>query len=556
MHIYIDDKSNPMKEFQLPADFMPELSRTNPFLTDEGSQSVPLTLPASNHNMALLGFSYRTTPTNRPAQKLKVILSDQNVWMRGTLFIEKSNKKEGIDCTLYINEGEINEKIKDHKLKDLKWPKYEGIGDNLIAKTRYWMRSFTSIMGEKENSNPDYYIFSVTTDYVFVTDSSRQFNDTLILNETIIPSGPIEYVAMKERKYKDGYGESATEYTVPMGYGVTPFLRISYMLRHIFSFFGYTLQSNIFDTDISLSRLCLINNTADAIVAGNLDYSQLMPENLSVEDFLSTIRKKYAIEFVESNGFVSVITWNQVLEDKPDQDLSAYIREDPSWTNEDKKSLQIEYQPTGEMDEYYITYKTLKHNAVPKTKSEDIKTNDKTPFHELSYISYYKLNFTAPYIGGITHKNSDLVVSGNIEDEDNEELEIIFCFSIPGEQRLKFDDTYRYYAGTIWSYDNQDEIWGTLSLVINEITEDVNPTIKAKDNIYNKMYKKRDEMLQYANQLIVYKALLPSNIVANINITKSKIINGQKVLIERIDYVFGQTELMQITTHTLHQFKE
>ena len=564
MRIYLDNGSNPMPEFQLPDDFTAEISRTNPFLTDVGSQSVPMTLPASEHNMKLIGWQYHLTAKKRPMRKTAAILSDNGVWMRGSLYIDQANYKEGISCTFYTNEGKLYENIKNFILKDLDWPKYTGEGDGLTAKTYYWMNHFLSVMEDQSSALPDYYIFSVTTDYTFVLHTEKDFGETLIINQfQSIADGSLDFEAKKERTYKDGYGEGATAYTVPQGYGVTPFLRLGYILRHIFEYFGYTLHTNIFDTDVSFKRLCLLNNTADAIVAGTLDYSQLLPEAMTVEDFINVIRKKFAIEFVEKNGIVLVRSWNQAIEDAPDVDLSTFIRNDASWIAEDKKAIVIECQGTRDMSEYTLTKTVLKHEKAEKeSEEENVSSDDKTPFEDISLLYYYPyleetIYIVAPYIGSISHKNSELVLTNHssAEEEDNETLDLMFCFSVPDKQKTAIGGA-RYYGGTIWSYDNDKKIWGILSLVAHEVEGDVNPITKATDNLYTILYEERDKMLLQANQQIVCDARMPAVNIVNMDVSIPKIISGQKVLIERIVYVLGRPDLCQITARTLHLFPD
>lgn len=561
MHIYIDDNSNPLKEFQLPANFTPELSRTNPFLTDEGSQSIPLTLPASEHNLRLVGFLYRGVPNRRPEKKYSVVLSEGSTWLRGRMIIEQANKKEGIKCTIYANEGDFYEKIKDYQLTNLNWPKYTGEGADVTSKARYWMNNFLNIMGNDSDPNTDYYVFSATTDYVFITHNDYEGDEMLIINQYEQPNQTILFAARVERKYKDGRGEDATEYTVPVGYGVTPFLRLGYILRHLFEFFGYKLESNIFDEETSLKRVCILNNVADAIVSGILDYSQLVPQDLSVEDFIENVRKKFSVEFIETNGTFSVKTWNQILSISADLDLSRYIHNDKTWIIQDKKSIQIEYNSSYTLDAESQKV-PLKHEAVKGTEIENLSTDDQIPFDQISLLYYYPHlkdahYLKAPYLGQITHKNSELILSnsGEKQEEDTDSIDLMYCFSISGIQRVQ-GLGMKYYAGTIWSYDNEDKTWGTLSLVANEVVGDVNPTTKGSDNIYNKFYVSRDKMLQQANQQIIYEAVIPAHIINSMDISTPKIIDGQKVLIERIDYVIGRPDLCQITARTLHLMED
>ena len=268
--------------------------------------------------MKLIGWQHRGVSTKRPMRKTPAILSDKSIWNKGTLFINTADSKNGIDCTFYYNEGRLYEKIKDHKMKDVNWPVMQGAGEDAETKARYWMDHFIDIMGNKNNLNPDYYIFSVVTDYDFIIYKEESLNFTtnmqkLILNQTASYEESISFSAWNKRTYYSGFDKEATKFTVPVGYGVTPFLRVGFVLRHLLAYFGYTLVSNVFDMDTSLKRLCLLNNTADAIVSGVLDYSQLLPNDLTVEDFLELMRKKFAIEFLEHGNEIEIVSWNKIF---------------------------------------------------------------------------------------------------------------------------------------------------------------------------------------------------------------------------------------------------
>lgn len=63
-------------------------------------------------------------------------------------------------------------------------------------------------------------------------------------------------------------------------------------------------------------------------------------------------------------------------------------------------------------------------------------------------------------------------------------------------------------------------------------------------------------MLQKANQQIVCRANIPAHIINSMDISRPKILDGQKVMIERIDYTLGKSELCQITARTLHLMNE
>lgn len=569
MHIYIDDNSNPLKEFQLPEDFFPELSRTNPFLSDEGSQSIPLTLPPSEHNLSLVDFSYRGTSTKRPKQKLAAIFSDGISWLKGTLFIESISSKSGIQTTFYTNEGRLYEKIKNYKLEDLDWPELEGVGADITAKARYWMNKFARIQMGQESQPEEYYVFVLETTFIFNVVTNATLNTELVFNETKFKDNTLSFWAMDEQKYTTETGEGQTVYTAPVGYGVTPFLRVGYILRHLFSYFGYSLESNMFDTNISLKRLVLLNNTADAIVNGTIRFKQLFPDKLTVEDFINSVRNKFGIEFIESGTTIKVKQWDNVLSELPDMDLTSMIREDTPFKIEDQQSLSLSLNiESKDLDFYYSWYKpTLTKEPLPGYKEVEIDASDKSSLPGIIYSPYlhrdheFTVYLQALNIGGIRHKNTELVLSsGETEEEKDVECPIMYCFSYPSMQvwtNAIYPIVYKYFSGGLFSKDYNNNKWGTLSLVVNDYPQDWPiPDMRIKDNIYDVLYKKRDLMLQHANQPLIFNAVIPVYLIWKMDITRAKIIKGQKVKIERIDYVMGKPDLCKISVRTLHQYPE
>lgn len=565
MHIYIDDNSDPMREFHLPADFHPELSRTNPFLTGEGSQSIPLTLSASEHNMRLLGFNHRFTATQRPEKKMAVIFSEGTVWLRGTLLVDKTNKREGISCTFYTDEGQFYEKMKDYKLADLDWPEVMGNGPDVQSRVKWWLNHLQDVM-TYGYSSLNYFVFAVTTSSVFNVSNQSGMDFNLLLNET---NGESAYLLANEsRIYYTSSGEDATPYTVPLGYGVTPFLKVSFVLRHIMIYFGYVLDTNIFDVDVSLKRLVILNNTADAIVNGTLSYKQLLPDNLDVEDFINFVRAKFGVEFVKNGNHIKIVTWEEVLHKAPDLDLSPYIVDAPSFTLEDKKAVSLKYTLTN--DDVYKTFMLqsdaeLTHDSPSGYVEEKIDAKDKTPTFAISKSGYIdkKYQFSVSpkflHINGVKNLNSELQLSGSAEKPDNEKEEIgVICAFAMSRSQVE-DSTYRYYTGTLFSFDTLYQTWGTYSLMANEsVWGDIlgYDALTLKDNLYNKCYLSRDEMLKKANQLLESDALIPLNLITSMNIETPKIIQGEKVLIEGINYVLGRPDLCKITARTLHPYPE
>ena len=561
MKLILDTNSSPQPELELPADFYPELSRTNPFLTNEGSQSVPFTIPASRGNLRKLGFPERIRPTQRPETKRPAILSHGSVWMHGTLYIESVSMEEGITCTFYTNEGRLYEQIKGYKLQDINWDLISSEGVTVTALMHIFELNIRS------NTLNDMYDFCCcSTKEVFNTKANSDADYFLVLNELKYVGDIAQFIGRDERKYYDGNTTSANEITVPAGYGVTPFIKVGYVLKKIFRFFGYEMAQSLFDTDISFKSLAILNNVADACVnGGGINPGDLLPE-IDVEEFISAIRKKFGVEFYKDvDDKIYMKRWEDILFLSPDYEIRPVT--DMVFHYEDAKGISMALSFLS--DEYYSGGTTAKRVPPAGIEEEEITFSDQTP-EVIMIVSAYTKDFSegglcplysfGPQIPSISHINTELIMDDEDETESESQdklaLSFVFIPHILGETNCSVSGTqYRYpfVEGTIDEWDYKYNQWGSFNLLVSTTTSFDSDT--PDRSIYGAFYKSRDKMLQTANQQIVCQARIPLHEIITMDITRPKILDGQKVIIERIDYVLGQEELCQVTARTLHQMK-
>lgn len=569
MHIYIDNGTSSMPELDLPFDFWPELSRTNPFLTEEGSQSIPLTLPASEHNMKLINFSYRGTSTKRPLSTTDAILSEGTNWIRGTLYINQINKEEGIECTFYTNEGQLYEKIKDYKIRELDWPIINGSGNSNEEKARDLMKTFLNVIQKESSGTKEYMIGNIWTEDNFIKNKNITFKNYLLLNELKFENDTLSFYAQNEQKYYTEAGENATEITAPVGFGITPFLKIGYVLRHIFQYFGYTLNPNAFDTNADLYRLVILNNVVDAIVDGNIHFKQLVPD-ITVEDFINAVRRKFCCEFILKGKTIDLLFVKDILKSAPDTDLSKYIRKENTVNTVAPQAISIKLQTLTKAPEGYTVRnpaiytkqfeQSLIHNSPSGFEEVSVEMIDKTPYIYVGRTAYiveediegFKTDIASIFLPEGEYQKTTLIIDGEVVSENNNSsLDLAFCFIDSkittinyGQYKKKKSIPGRLYSNFV-------------TLLVNSYTfYHLGPAQEFNNNIYEVLYKEKDDMLKYANTEVAYEAVLPSHLISTMDISTPKIIQGMKVLIERIDYVLGHPDLCQITARTLHQYPE
>ena len=538
VRLFLDNGSGERPELDLMADSFPELSRTNPFLTNEGSQSIPFTLPASKGNLEKLDFPQRPALSVRKNTKPKAILSDGTAWIQGTLYIESVNLQEGITCTFYTNEGRLYEKLKGYRLRDISWDTI-GSESNTVDDL---MNVFNDQINGVKEEDEKYLLCSAGTskDFFISKDNPSQLNFYMLLNELEYDGNVPKLVGRKERVYYDDDTDSATEITIPKGYGVTPFMRLSYVLRKIFEEIGYTPVFENFNNDISFNRIVILNNIADSCVKGYVNPKDILPD-ISLEDFINAVRIKFGMEFIEVNGSVYWRSWQETCKKIPDFDIKSVNY--PTLTYEDAQAINMELNYL--TDEGKPSSVSTKHNNPSDIKAYDISFNDYTPVVSL-FISQYAYNISgnmaplwsvSPMVGDVAHINTTLYVDEEEEEDNNEMIGLTFCFAVKGVKQSSGQDySYPYLEGSVSNYSGLNK-WGNFDLLIT--------------GIYDNFYENRDEMLQKANQQIVVEARIPAHLINTMDVSTPKVLDDVKVLIERIDYVLGKEELCQVTARTL-----
>lgn len=370
------------KAYQLGESAKLEVERTNPFFNDYGESTSPLDIPASDYNRMILGYP-DTFGLREKMVAMNVSIEDGEYFAQCRQIILSAQHKGNISSSFYINDGSFYSKIQNVKLKSI-------FKDEMIpgcSNIDQCIDFCRSLIG---GSNENYDIFPV-----LLTDDSGK--DTGYNYKILNAWGDIKQ--LKDAKYwrfKDagGYeyvdapwawdfclynksdamfqGEaSRTEYVneIPVslsrGYYISPFIRANYVLKRVFSYFGYELKENFFTRTEPFSKMVLVNNVIDVMVNGHIRIEDLLPD-VSVSDFLSVFRKKFLCEFVSDEGThtADIIFLREVVDSAPVADLTRQMTEEPTLsykTASDYKRvvLRAKHQADSDAEDSYDDLKDM-----------------------------------------------------------------------------------------------------------------------------------------------------------------------------------------------------
>ncbi|MBK5720147.1 hypothetical protein JGH11_04600 [Dysgonomonas sp. Marseille-P4677] len=356
---------NNYEPLDLAPDFELNIQITNPLLTDQGSMSLPMSLPASPQNLKNLGFPNRIDRSYKLRKKTPVTIEASVMQKRAILEILSYNKDDGIESVILLNEAQMYTKMQEVSMTAAFQIKREAasfsIPNQTISDPMDRMIKYMELVMLGQIADPDFYLFPVGTDNYKHTYETRseQFEVTVynLLNEKMTWSQGSNFDDMQDidlngNKYAVFRGRrpfkvknGGEEYDVPKGYGITPFLKENFILHQIFNYFGYELRTSIFDTDPDLCRMVLINNTADALVKGVVDYSQLVP-TCTIHEYLETVRQRFGCEFFVSEDlkFVIPVFWKDVLNSNPRRNYTDKVAGEPTIDYVTPKQLKLCYK--------------------------------------------------------------------------------------------------------------------------------------------------------------------------------------------------------------------
>jgi hypothetical protein len=550
--------------------FSVEIEEYNPFFSEVGAQSLPVQLPYSAHNLALFGHPERIAHTYKLVLEYEAIIRHGFFHRRGKLVLFSASKSSGIDCTFYMNEGELYSMIKDRQLSDIDFSNYgdynpDPYSGDSAEKAEGWLQHFEDLLNGRL-SDSDYYLFPVCTS---ATSSGSSYVYEY-LNELDLSSlDVVRLVGHSERLVND--------VVCPVGYGVTPMLLLNRFLRVLFASFGYDLKSSLFDTDDDLRQIVLLNNNADSICAGKLDYRQLVP-SCSIGEFLDTIRNKFCCEFVSDGGSKSVEVrfFESPSTLSPDMDLSGYIVDCMDVSHESFKQLKLSggtgiafAQPAGEtleevlleslfssaVDEvqflnisslafgevvlrkstgqfYKKTSADGKGNLTPigssffnyDKKTDGLSYEERTSGDEQTPLIMHSFGWASPIpvpcVGSRRHLNTGIKNGVEITEDKSGSCPVMYCY---GNGR-----SYGVPFGSPFCYDATGGTRGSLSLQYAGI-----------EGLFIRFWKTYDSLLRHAFRKITCRLEMPLPAFLRFNVVTPKLLNGVAVLPVRIKYSVG-----------------
>ncbi|MDZ4058713.1 MAG: hypothetical protein U1D64_01580, partial [Bacteroidales bacterium] len=488
----------------LPVDFEFEIEEHSPVFSNKGAQSLPVNLPDQVNNI-VLSHPSRPGKSAKLVRKIPAKLEAGIIHKSGQLIIDTAHSGKGITGAIMINESDLYSQIKEMTLSEV----FEKIVRTDFTTPQAWYNHIYSCMTGA--SSDDFTAFPVAVDLQEVNYQ--------MLNSPDVTSETTPWALMWSAR-RTAYGSDAVN--VPAGYGITPFLWLWRALELLFADFGYSVSKNPFKTDLFLQKIVLVNNTADSICKGELNYADLVP-SCKISEFIKFIEQKFSTHLYvyPEAKIIDIIPVADVITSTPQMDVTPFLDGSEEYIFSELQELDItsdtslegaspaaetifdlanKYSHLSELDEHDFRNNAWRYNLVLRRATgeyyEILQKYNTTSIKKVRLGTNYFRHFTnrlpakecnsedmippmvdmnfgisgakerrviCPYIGSSQHRNT----SYKDQQKGGEQKIIIALFAGLSDEDSNIEA--KYCLGTTQKYSNLGNQWSAFDLTSSDI---------------------------------------------------------------------------------------
>ncbi len=535
--------------------------------------SYPIDIPTKENNI-LLGFVEDPQSTGL-FKDYECDLTIENSTRRGVLSILKASPSR-YTCSIFI--GLFPKMWLDKSLKNLGLGGIRVVGDMITHAN--------STLTETVDT-ADYVFFPVWNPAFYrISDSQTAQGD---FAEVVNAYNGSTFITPSIITDPDGTSTINTNTLVPFPYLV-------YILKQIAHLFGKNINGS-FIVDADIKQLCLIN-TYDLIgqypdYSNQIDLRNHVPD-ITIRDFLNELITKFNIAIHITADSIAFNFKTDALTALEDANYTNVTEADPTlepFTIKEVKGFTF----SSEIDDDDSAIREFAKNTVRDgliTGNVTFKNQLPTPsvWGEVYFVIYDNGFFRATTHGGdhttytevfdienaatykvgdggekIESKSSTLMLQKHIPNvspyPEISNYGICPNTLVPGisvglnfntDKLNQFPLKFLFYRGLQPNYDNQliplgtNDVWNAQ----NQKVGNLSLQWYGEYGIYNRYYKKWVLKMENAKS-INYNILFKSHHLANINLSKPKRIDNQRILIEKINYAITPDGIQKATARTV-----
>lgn len=277
----------------------------NPYLKSRGSYSLPFTIPLTKRNRDILGIAHDIHEFDNEI-KIDATLEAGLFSMSGSLIFKESTDPGFLKAHLVSGRGNLFQEAEKIKITELGHEDVIGSGFSLVNDTNF----LDAITPSAHGSYPTYnYVFAPIYMPEFPEDDTTEIPQVRTVNYWDVDEMKFVYKSVGASVYGNAYA---------------PFYYVHKVIKEIFGYFGYTIETDEFynNTELRQSVIFHMNHTDwDAIET--VSFAEHLPD-MYCSDFLKALETKFNMTFDvnEQNSTVNLRFKKNLLGESIKEDLT------------------------------------------------------------------------------------------------------------------------------------------------------------------------------------------------------------------------------------------
>lgn len=552
-------------ELSLPEDFTFDIESNHPFFSDEGTASIPVTIPASPENLEILEGPENFRKTKKHIRQQTAYIHAGTFRKQCRLLTESAGRSSGVSASLALLESEMYADLQERKLTDI------FAGENFVSAVGEYLTPSIVYKGTEDL----FFLPEPVAIFPVATDLDSNGN-VFVLNQPKSDGN-----LMEEARTVSVDGQNVS---VPAGYGIVPFFYLHTLIKLMFQYAGYEVRSNPFQTDEVLKKIVVVNNCADSNCAYDyrnpewrINYADMVPD-ITAGEFISFLHDVFGAYVTYESGMIDIRLIKDDLAADPDADLSGYAVDDETVYYPDPFCLKRSYdtsldlaEPAAEtMQDLRNSYASLSnassesgmtgkglflvqplgryfYKKTASSTAEALGSNCFSYYRELGvdaeeissdnrFLPMIKVGDRyMPYIGKRIHRYIDV---SKTEDEEKQHLQLCYAHYF-SKEATETSPAESWHCGSSYSY-----------------LEDGNLAISG--GMYSKTYpaltpeglssywREYETLMVNGAPEITVTLYIPIEVLSKMNRYTPKIFKGSKVMIKGMSYSVNDSGMSKV----------
>lgn len=290
------------------------LTLTNPMFNEQGSHSLPFTVPWCQHNLTALGHPERVGSAYKSGDSITgCTLETSMLSEAGSLIIVDCVNDNPIQLAFITREGVFNSWANSTSLKDLSFP------EGMFMSSGYIAPGLVAAHANSPYPTSYFAMFPVVVDTDGEYDYLGWSKPTAEYQNNYNKPYPFKLILNNYQYPINDYSDGAFVIWEPPRQGIksyrliSPFLYVNALIGFIFSSAGIILKTNELTSVDELNRLCILNNSEYTLYNNKFNWDALVPD-ITVMEFLTAIETKLnCTRFVDFKKNEAEILFNDTL---------------------------------------------------------------------------------------------------------------------------------------------------------------------------------------------------------------------------------------------------